>query len=105
LGEVDAPFFGAPKKEKREKSGKGTPFFAVGGFTGVGGDGFAVCGDVFFAELALCRLEVSWGIAAGVAFVYRRGLRSLCRSAPRRAAAAIGRGLLRLAASLGLRWA
>jgi hypothetical protein len=54
-----------------------------------------------FVGSALCRLEVSWGIAAGSAFVYRRGLRSLCRSAPRCAAAAIGRGLLRLAASAG----
>jgi len=29
LGEVEAPFFGAPKKEKREKRRKGAPFFAV----------------------------------------------------------------------------
>jgi hypothetical protein len=34
LGEIDAPFFGAPQKQKREKGGKGTPFFAVGGFVG-----------------------------------------------------------------------
>ena len=67
----------------------------------MGGDGFAVCGDVFLVGSALCRLEVSWGIAAGLVFVYRRGLRSLCRSALRCAAAAIGRGLLRLAASAG----
>jgi len=29
LGKIEAPFFGAPQKQKREKSGKGTPFFAV----------------------------------------------------------------------------
>jgi hypothetical protein len=29
LGNVDAPFFGAPKKEKRGKRRKGAPFFAV----------------------------------------------------------------------------
>jgi len=30
LGEIDAPFFGAPKKEKRErKGGESAPFFAV----------------------------------------------------------------------------
>jgi len=29
LGESEAPFFGAPKKEKREKRLKSTPFFAV----------------------------------------------------------------------------
>jgi hypothetical protein len=40
LSKIDAPFFGAPKKEKREKRRKGTPFFAVGGFVGRGG----VCG-------------------------------------------------------------
>jgi len=31
LGEIDAPFFGVPRKEKREKRRKSTPFFAVGG--------------------------------------------------------------------------
>jgi hypothetical protein len=34
LGKIDAPFFGAPKKEKRERRRKRTPFFAVGGFVG-----------------------------------------------------------------------
>jgi hypothetical protein len=29
LGKIKTPFFGAPKKEKREKRRKGTPFFAV----------------------------------------------------------------------------
>jgi hypothetical protein len=29
LGKIDAPFFGAPKKRKREKRLKNTPFFAV----------------------------------------------------------------------------
>jgi len=29
LGESEAPFFGAPKKEKRGKRRKGAPFFAV----------------------------------------------------------------------------
>jgi hypothetical protein len=29
LGRDKTPFFGAPKKEKREKGGKSTPFFAV----------------------------------------------------------------------------
>jgi len=32
LGNIDAPFFGAPKKQKREKSGEDAPFFADGGF-------------------------------------------------------------------------
>jgi hypothetical protein len=36
LGKIETPFFGAPKKQKREKSGKRTPFFAVGGFVGGG---------------------------------------------------------------------
>jgi hypothetical protein len=31
LGRDEAPFFGAPKKRKREKRRKRTPFFAVGG--------------------------------------------------------------------------
>jgi hypothetical protein len=31
LGKIDAPFFGASRRRKREKSGKGVPFFAVGG--------------------------------------------------------------------------
>jgi len=55
LGKIDAPFFGVSKKERREKRQKRTPFFAVGlgGFVGVGGDGFAV---VFFVGLALWRL-------------------------------------------------
>jgi len=29
LGNIDAPFFSAPQKQKREKRRKGTPFFAV----------------------------------------------------------------------------
>jgi hypothetical protein len=29
LGESEAPFFGASKKQRREKGGKSTPFFAV----------------------------------------------------------------------------
>jgi len=29
LGESEAPFFGAPKKEKREKRRRSAPFFAV----------------------------------------------------------------------------
>jgi hypothetical protein len=36
LGKIETPFFGAPKKRKREKGGKSTPFFAVGGFVGRG---------------------------------------------------------------------
>ena len=36
MGEIETPFFGVPKKEKREKRRKGTPFFAVGGFVGGG---------------------------------------------------------------------
>jgi hypothetical protein len=39
LGKIDAPFFGALKKEKREKRWKGMPFFAVLS-AGLGG----VCG-------------------------------------------------------------
>jgi hypothetical protein len=35
LGKIDVPFFGVPRKEKREKRRKRTPFFAVGGFVGV----------------------------------------------------------------------
>jgi hypothetical protein len=55
LGNIEAPFFGAPKREKREERRKRTPFFAVGlsGFTEAGRGGFAV---VFFVGLALCRL-------------------------------------------------
>jgi hypothetical protein len=34
LGEIETPFFGAPKKEKRRERRKRTPFFAVGGFVG-----------------------------------------------------------------------
>ncbi len=29
LGKIDAPFFGVSQKQKRERGGKGTPFFAV----------------------------------------------------------------------------
>jgi len=29
LGRDETPFFGAPQKQKREKGGKGAPFFAV----------------------------------------------------------------------------
>jgi hypothetical protein len=29
LGKIETPFFGAPKKQKREKRLKSTPFFAV----------------------------------------------------------------------------
>jgi hypothetical protein len=29
LGKIDAPFFGVPKKEKREKRRRSAPFFAV----------------------------------------------------------------------------
>jgi hypothetical protein len=36
LGESETPFFGAPKKRKREKRRKRMPFFAVGGFVGWG---------------------------------------------------------------------
>jgi len=34
LGRDEALFFGAPRKEKREKRRERTPFFAVGGFVG-----------------------------------------------------------------------
>jgi hypothetical protein len=34
LGKIDAPFFGASRKEKQEKRRERTPFFAVGGFAG-----------------------------------------------------------------------
>jgi hypothetical protein len=36
LGEIETPFFGAPKKEKREKRRRNAPFFADGGFVGGG---------------------------------------------------------------------
>jgi hypothetical protein len=29
LGKINAPFFGAPQKRKREKGGRSAPFFAV----------------------------------------------------------------------------
>jgi hypothetical protein len=29
LSESETPFFGAPRKEKQDKSGKDTPFFAT----------------------------------------------------------------------------
>jgi hypothetical protein len=29
LGEIDAPFFGSPKKKRERKGGESAPFFAV----------------------------------------------------------------------------
>jgi len=47
LGEIETPFFGAPKKEKRGRGGKSTSFFAVpsaglvGWWVGCAASGFA----------------------------------------------------------------
>jgi hypothetical protein len=54
LGRSEAPFFGAPKKEKREKRRKGTPFFAVLS-AGLGG----LCG-VYQQACPVDRLRLAW---------------------------------------------
>jgi hypothetical protein len=52
LGKIEAPFFGAPKKEKRGERRKRTPFFAVGGFVGGG-------------VVSMTRLAEFWGKDGG----------------------------------------